>query len=149
MSDKPQFDPNKLIIVDFKTIKAHMETPEEFLMEKVEGHNLENELQLAFNLDDKLAKADYTIQVKTESKGGNDIEASGSFHFVFIYKVENLDELAELDNKNNLDVHPVLGNALSSITYSTIRGILLAKLQGSALEGFILPVINPNRLLNN
>jgi hypothetical protein len=44
---------------------------------------------------------------------------------------------------------PDLGNALSAITYSTARGILLTRLQGTAFQDFILPIINPNNLLNN
>jgi hypothetical protein len=44
-------------------------------------------------------------------------------------------------------LHPSLGNALASITYSTSRGILMTRFQGTALSDFILPVINPNNLL--
>ena len=40
-----------------------------------------------------------------------------------------------------------LGNALASISYATSRGILMTRFQGTALEDFILPVIDPNDLL--
>ncbi|GAO27720.1 hypothetical protein JCM15548_14569 [Geofilum rubicundum JCM 15548] len=48
-----------------------------------------------------------------------------------------------------MDLHPDLGNALSSVTYSTSRGILLTKMQGTALQNFVLPIINPNKLLHS
>ena len=149
MLDNQLFDPEKLSIIEFKFIKGQVDTPEDFYIDQVEGHHLENTLQLAFNLEEKLVKADYTVEIKTESKGENPKESTGNFHLVFIYRIENLEELAKPNKNNLLDLHPDLGNALSSITYSTSRGILLTKLQGTALENFMLPIINPNKLLHN
>ncbi|AEI49870.1 hypothetical protein [Runella slithyformis] len=146
MSDKQPFDPEKLSMIEFKLIKGQIDTPEEFDVEKIEGHQVENSLKLGFNLEDKLIKADFTADVKTDSKGGNEEEARGIFHLVFIYRVDNLEMLATPDN-NTLDVHPALINALSGITYSTARGIMLTRLQGTAFKDFILPIINPNKLL--
>lgn len=147
MPDKQIFIPEKLSIISFKLIKGQVEAPEEFIVENVEGHHLENNLELGFNLQDKLIKVDYTIDITTESKGKNKNEAKGSFHFVFIFSVENLEELAILNEKKMIDLNGSLGNALSGITYSTSRGILLTRLQGTPFQNFILPVINPNNLL--
>jgi hypothetical protein len=149
MSDNQLFDPEKLSIIEFKFIKGQVDTPEDFIIDKVEGHQLENTLQLAFNLEEKLVKADFTVEIKTASNNANSKESTGSFHLIFIYRIENLEELAKPDKNNLLDLHPALGNALSSITYSTSRGILLTRLQGTALQSFVLPIINPNKLLHN
>jgi hypothetical protein len=147
MWDNQLFDPEKLSITEFKFIKEYMETPEDFIEDKVKGHLLENTLQLAFNLKEKLVKVDFKIEIKTQSNGENTQESWGVFHFIFIYSVENLDELAK-PNNHLLDIHPALNNALTSITYSTSRGVLLIKLQGTSLQNFVLPVINPNKLLH-
>ena len=149
MSDNQLFYPENLSIIEFKFIKEQLDTPEEFIIDKVAEHQLENTLQLAFNLDEKLIKADFSVEIKTESKGENAKEASGIFHLVFTYRLENLEELAKSDKNNLIELHPALSNALSSITYSTSRGILLTILQGTALQNFVLPVINPNKLLHN
>lgn len=150
MSDNNNlFDPEKINIVEFKMVKGQVDVTEEFETSNVEGYHLDNSMQLGFNLDEKLVKADFTIEMKTESKGQNAKEASGNFHLVFIYYVENLNELAKPDDKNLIELHPGLANALSSITYSTSRGILLTRLQGTALQKFVLPIINPNKLLHN
>lgn len=148
MSDKQIFDPDKLSILEFKLIKGQVDSPEDFIIERIEEHLIENSLQLAFNLNEKLVKADFKIEIKTNSKGSNTKEALGSFHLVYIFRVENLEELALLNSNNLIDLNPYLGNALSSITYSTSRGILLTRLQGTPLQNFILPIINPNKLLN-
>lgn len=150
MSDNNNpFDPEKMTIIEFKMVKGQVDTPEEFDISKVQGHNLENSLQFGFNLQDKLVKADFSIEISTESKDLNPKESTGNFHFVFIYNVANLEELAKPAEDNLIELNSSLSNALSSVTYSTSRGILLTRLQGTALQEFILPVINPNKLLNN
>ncbi len=149
MQDKVVFDPEKMTLIDFKIIKGQVDTPENFDISKVVGHQLENSLQLGFNLDDKLAKAEFTVSVTTDSKGKNESEATGNFHLIFIYRIENLEELALPDKSERLSLNPGLANALSSVTYSTSRGVILTRLQGTALQNFVLPVINPNKLLHH
>lgn len=149
MQDKNVFDPEKIALIDFKMIKGQVNTPENFYINKVVGYHLDNSLQLSFNLDDKLAKADFTVNVKTDSKGENESEATGNFHLIFIYRIENLEELTILKKNKRLNLNPGLANALSSVTYSTSRGILITRLQGTALQNFVLPIINPNKLLHN
>lgn len=147
MQDKNVFDPEKIELIVFKIMKGQVDTSENFDISKVVRHELDNSLQLSFNLVDKLAKADFTVSVKTDSKGENESEATGSFHLIFIYRIENLEELAILEKNKRLRLNPGLANALSSVTYSTSRGIFLTRLQGTALQNFILPIINPNKLL--
>jgi hypothetical protein len=150
MSDNNNiFEPEKISILEFKMVKGQVDIPEDFDVEKVEGHQIENSLQLGFNLDEKLIKADFEINLKTQSKEPISKEATGNFHLVFIYQVENLQDLAKPDHNNLIELHPGLTNAISSVTYSTSRGILLTRLQGTALQNFILPVINPNKLLHS
>ena len=149
MQDNNIFDPEKITLIDFKMIKSQVDTPENFDNTKVAGHQLENSLQLGFNLDDKLAKADFTVSIKTDSKGENENEASGNFHLIFIYRIENLEGLAIPEKNKRLNLNPGLANALSSVTYSTSRGILLTRLQGTALQNFVLLIINPSKLLQN
>ncbi|SDA96031.1 hypothetical protein SAMN03080617_04169 [Algoriphagus alkaliphilus] len=149
MEHKDKFDPEKIALIEFKMIKGQVDTPENFDISKVGGHELDHALKLGFNLSDKLAKADFTISIKTNSKGSNESEASGNFHLLFLYQIENLAELAIPAKNKKLELHPGLANALSSVTYSTARGILLTRLQGTALQNFVLPIINPNKLLQN
>lgn len=149
MSDNNNiFEPEKISILEFKMVKGQVDVPEDFDAEKVVGHQIENSLQLGFNLDEKLIKADFVIDLKTQSNEPNSKEATGNFHLVFIYQIENLQDLAKTDENNLIELHPGLTNAISSVTYSTARGILLTRLQGTAFQNFILPVINPNKLLH-
>lgn len=91
---------------------------------------MDNTLQLGFNLEEKLAKAAFKVSVMTDSKGENECEVTGNFHLIFIYRILNLEELASPKKNKLLHLNPVLTNALSSVTNSTSRGILLTRLQG-------------------
>lgn len=139
--------PEKIEIVDFKIIKGQINSPFDFEIEKAEGHTFNVDFELGFNLDDKLIKASFSINVETKSKQKNVEEATGFFSFDYVFYVDNIEELTKLEKDKIVSLHPALGNALASITYSTSRGILMTRFQGTALRNFILPVINPNDLL--
>lgn len=139
--------PEKIEIVDFKIIKGQINSPFDFVKEKVAGHTFNVDFELGFNLDDKLVRADFSVHVETKSEEDSIEEAVGNFSFVYVFYVDNLEELTTLEKKETITVHPALGNALASITYSTSRGILMTRFQGTVLSDFILPVINPNDLL--
>ena len=149
MQDKQLFVPEKISMLEFKMLKGQVEAAESFDADSVLKHQVKSTLELGFNITDKLVKADFTIAITADSEGLEKSSVTGNFHFVFVYKVDNLDELAIVGKNNMVDLDGALGNALSSITYSTSRGILLTRLQGTALQNFILPVINPNNLFND
>jgi hypothetical protein len=139
--------PEKIEIVDFKIIKGQINSPFDFEDAKVQGHNFNVNFELGFNIPDKLIKADFSVNVETNSENETTEEASGAFSFAFVFHVNNIDELTKVEKDNTITISPALGNALAAITYSTSRGILMTRFQGTILSNFILPVINPNKLL--
>lgn len=139
--------PEKIEIVDFKIIKGQINSPFDFDITNVNGHHFDVHFELGFNVPDKLIKADFSVNVETKSSKEDTEEAIGAFSFVYVFHVDNIEELTKLEADNTVTVSPALGNALASITYSTTRGILMTRFQGTALSGFILPVINPNKLI--
>lgn len=139
--------PEKIKIINSQIVKCNIDSPFDFSMENIEGHSFDLNFELAFNLDDSLVKTDFVLHVSTKSKEEVELESAGAFHFVYVFHVANLNELAIPDENKEISLHGGLGNALASITYSTSRGILLARLKGTGLESFVLPVIDPNSLL--
>lgn len=141
--------PEKINIVNTQIVKCNIDCPFDFSLDNVQGHDYNLDFDMAFNLDDGLVKADFELKVTTKSKEEVETEATGDFHFVYIFHVENLQELAVPDENKEIALHGGLGNALASITYSTSRGMLFARLKGTGLENFMLPVIDPNSLLKH
>lgn len=90
MQDNNLFQPDKLSMVDHKLLRGQIDTPEQFDQEKIAGFFTDNSLQLGFNLQDKLAKAEISIQIRSNSENKNEKEATGNFELVYIYSVENL-----------------------------------------------------------
>ena len=146
MSDN-KFNPEKLTILEYKILKGQIDAPEDFTIENVEGHDIENSFDLGFDLENKLVRTELDVKITTKSKVSVSTEAKGHFTLVFIFEVDNLNELAVLNADNLIDLDPNLANALASVTYSTARGILLTRFQGTALQNFILPIVSPNKLL--
>ena len=146
MSDN-KFNQEKLTILEYKILKGQIDAPEDFTIENVEGHDIENSFDLGFDLENKLVRTELDVKITTKSKVSVSTEAKGHFTLVFIFEVDNLNELAVLNTDNLIDLDPNLANALASVTYSTARGILLTRLQGTALQNFILPIVSPNKLL--
>ncbi|MGC4129729.1 MAG: hypothetical protein QM564_09275 [Bergeyella sp.] len=62
--------------------------------------------------------------------------------FVFIFHCENFEELTQ-KIEDEIQVNSNLGLAISAITHSTARGILLIKLSDTVFKDFILPVVKP------
>jgi hypothetical protein len=142
------FEPHKIHLIRIEILKCHIDSPFELSIDKIKGHEFKMDFDLGFNLEDKLIKADFKLNIVSKSQGKNIEEATGEFFFVFIFNVENLDELAILNKKKHITLDGNLGNAVASITYSTTRGILFTRLKGTSLECFILPIIDPNDLLH-
>ncbi|QQD13401.1 hypothetical protein [Sphingobacterium sp. UDSM-2020] len=64
----------------------------------------------------------------------------------FIFEVENmLDFLVEVEHKK-VFTKQIVGT-LVGISYSTLRGLIYGKMSETNLNGFVLPVINPNDIL--
>ena len=148
MSKKAELQPEKIHLVDFKIIKGQIESPFDFDPEKVISHPFQVSFELGFSFENKLTKTTFSIALQTESEPEQE-EAKGYFEFVYVFEVENLSDLTKFNHKNEeeVEVDGNLGAALASIVYSTSRGILMTRFQGTVLQGFILPVIDPTELL--
>ena len=148
MPDKELFDAGKISIVDYKLIRGQIDAPEDFSISHVQGHHTLNVYNSGFDLEKKLAKTDFTVEITTNSDGLNELEAKGNFHFVYFFEIENLPELATANADGIISLNPALAHALASITYSTSRGILITRLQGTALQNYFLPVVSTSTLLS-
>ena len=71
---------------------------------------------------------------------------SGKFELTFGFKVGNLADLFDAKSPEP-GVHPQLLLLLTSVAFSTARGILWTRLAGTALDGVALPLIDPRQLL--
>ena len=137
--------PEKIHIIDFKITKGQIESPFEFALRDIKGYGFETEYNLAFNVEEQLVKSRLHVVVTADCEEQTLGTAQGLFELNFVYHIENLPDLIEKEGEQ-LTIDAGLSNALASITYSTTRGILMTRFQGTSLANFILPVIDPNQL---
>lgn len=143
---KKTLDVSQLSLFQYEIINASIKSSIGFDPELVEGHEFNVNLDMNFDEANKvvLAKLDFAISTKSSKEMP---QAKGEFELVYAFHVGNLEDLIERDEEGVLVVNAGLSNAIASVSYSTSRGILLTRFQGTPLSGFILPIINPNDLL--
>lgn len=143
--DKIQFNPEMLRMESCTITKFSMVNPEVFNEAMIRGFHTDNTLGLSFNFDESLVRANFRLIIKSESD--NEHQAQASFNIVYIFHVENMEEYATPNyEKTEVLLDPLCGSFINSISYSTSRGILLSKLQGTIMQSFILPIVNVSKI---
>lgn len=138
------FNPEKISMLHARMLHMRVESPAGFDATGILGYHLDHSHEMAFSLKSRRVKVDFRATVETDS-GCSAGEARGFFHLEFLYGVEELEEFIASGRAGKPVLGTSLGGLLGSVTYSTSRGILLERLRGTALEGFILPVIHPDK----
>ncbi len=140
--------PDKIHLKEFRIVEAEIKSPEFFGKNEINHYNSVCDFNMAFNLEDGLIKANLIINVHTVSNSNTNLqEAKVLFEMVYIFHIENFKDLAIQMPDDTLDLKGGLANAIASIAYSTSRGVLMTRLQGTVMSEFILPVIDPNELI--
>ena len=73
------------------------------------------------------------------------MEVSGRFDIAYFFGVENLEKLVN-DGEGFL-INPDLLSSLANIAYSTSRGIIYTRCQGTILKKVILPILSTQKLV--
>lgn len=140
------FTASTIALLDVKIVEGRVESHEDFSLADIVGFDPECTLRIFLGHLGNMLRAELKIWVDTESLP-NQPEAHGHFHFNFYFEVDGLREWITEEVTGDLIMDHGLQNAIASVTYSTARGILISRFQGTAFQRFILPVVNPNDLL--
>lgn len=97
----------------------------------------ENKLRLIFGCEIK------TFSTPNETER-NQINIVSKFEIEYYYIIKNFEQYVSRENNK---IMPDLLVAISSLAYSTSRGIIFAKCQGTLLSNVILPVMPNNQLV--
>lgn len=143
-----KFDASKVHFSAYRIVRAEIASTWDFEPDDSEDFSYDYHFEVAFNLEANDAKTSVQIAIESPSNSKGTLPAKGFYEFGFLFEVENLGDLVEVKRKKVTAIDPNLFLALASMSYSTTRGILMARLEGTDLAGFILPVINPTLLTN-
>lgn len=148
---------DKIHLFSINVFKSNLNTTDEYLDSPAEPEDIKvgYSQESGFNLDDKVVRIRLDIQLEGFDEKENELGLKGEYGIEFFFRVDNFEEFLEDDEEElseNGDedqklISAVLGGTLMGIIYSTARGIILERTQGTYFNGVILPVINPKDLL--
>lgn len=88
----------------------------------------------------------FTCEMKTERRvDGETIDISGTFEISYTFTVRNLGELASIEDKQ-VKIDNELLTSLFNLAYSTSRGVIYTRCQGTIVNDFILPILPTSKL---
>ena len=150
MSTEKKVDPEKIQIANIRTIKGNINGTSDIDEALIGGHQFSFEMGTGINPVDNIVGLQLVVNISLQDKNGVTLDIQASYTHEIIFIVENLgDFLTETGNeeKKGFLIDGTLGSVLVSIAYSTVRGIIFTRTQGTSLGSVILPVIDPKQLM--
>jgi len=141
--------PELISIISIKVFKAIQTTTDEYLDNPVKPDGIEIKLgqNTAFNIENKNIRIRLNVLLEAMKNETEPIGLSGEYGLEFHLHVDNLEQfIVEKDEKMLID--RLLGGTLSGIIFSTARGIIFERTSSTFFNGVLLPVIDPNLLLD-
>lgn len=143
---KHPFTAEKLHFLSFEIQSAEIKSPFGFNPELVIKHDFKLTWDMGFDMVGNIIKADLGVTVTTNSEGKQNEEAYGAFQIAAYYKLENLSEMVEEIGEDK-KIDQVMASQIAAVTFSTSRGIIYTRFQGTVLRDFILPIVDPMEIL--
>lgn len=140
--------PEMIEVLSIKVFKANIDATNDYLEMPVkpDGVSIELGQNTVFNLEKKNIRIRLIVKIEATKNESEKIGLSGEYGIEFHIHVENFsDFIVEKAGKKIIDRK--LGSTLTGIVYSTVRGIVYDQTSSTHFGGVILPVIDPNLLL--
>jgi hypothetical protein len=146
MKEERKIDADKIHILAIKTLKGNIECLAEDDTNKISGHLFSFKLDTGLATESRLVGMKLLVDIKAIDKQEKELTITGSYTHEMIFKIGNLDDfILKEEGKEKLDAG--LGSTLASIIYSTVRGIIYNRTQGTSIGVVILPVVAPLKLM--
>ncbi len=135
--EKNIFDINKVKLEEIRMVDASFVNPNnQSVLQEGESINLgisfESGVSLKASRIRAILKCDLNATISTDIKG--------SFKFFYIFLVEDLSSMVEMDGDNIININSDLLDCLVDTCYSTSRGIIYSRCLGTIFKSVILPI---------
>lgn len=148
MNPERKIEPEKIHMLSIKTLKGNINGSGGTDPALILGHHFNFSLGTGINEEEKLVNIELTIEIEAIGKNEELLNISGAYTHEIIFMVENLDDFLETPEEGKEAGMDFLLNAtLTGMAYSTIRGILFVRTQGTSLTTVILPVVDPKKII--
>lgn len=139
-------DADKIVILNIRTLQGNIECAEDAEVDKVAAHKFQFELEAGMDTDKHIIGQKLKVDISAFDKNERPLSIKGSYTHEMAFRVDNLLDHVNMKGERKL-LDPVLGSTLVGILYSTVRGIIFTRTQGTSLGTVVLPVVPPLRLM--
>lgn len=150
MSPERKINAEKIHLLLIRTLSGNIDAATDIEINAVTGHQFNFELQTGLDVDNNIIGLQLLVAIEARDKNDKPLNVRGSYTHEIIFRIENLIDFLdkiESGDKPRYNIDGGLGSTLVSIAYSTIRGIIFTRTQGTSLGSVILPVIDPKKLM--
>ena len=140
MSSKEELDIEKIQYLFIRDISFDYLMPRTPPSKERQSIHYKVNIEKNVSEDDKIIILLFNIELKTLDR--NNEEITGNYISEHLFKIENLEEFIK-KREDFFEIDDQIDNALTSLAYSTIRGLLYHKFSGTPFSNFILPVTRP------
>jgi hypothetical protein len=144
----PTVDADKIHLSAIKVIKARFDTSEEFLESPKETAGFEFGIakDFAYNLGEKRTRLRLFFTFDGRNEQEESVGLTAEYGIEVHFHIENMEEFVQ-EKGDGMQIDSVFGATLLGIGYSTARGIILERMQGTFFDSVILPVTDPHKVL--
>lgn len=144
-----KIEPSKIQILSIKTLKGNIHAGTGLDIHAVGRHKFDFELGVGFNSEEKIIGLELTVNIQAVSKTDESLDLTASYTHEIIFQIDNFDDFINKEgNQQEIKIDRIMAGTLAGIAYSTVRGIILTRTQGTSLNAVVLPIIDPKTLLS-
>lgn len=145
----PRVNPDLIHLREIILLESSLETSEDFLKSarKPPGSEVKIGHQAGGNPDENIFDIRLEIQIVGQDEQGQALGLKARFLILFRFEVDNLADFIQHQDEERTAIDSKLTLTLLNISYSTTRGMVLSRTQGTFFDGIILPVISPTVFL--
>jgi hypothetical protein len=149
MSEQIQVVPEKIFIRSIKILGGNITADPSAQIDEFIAYNVEYGISDDFSFEKKIFRFVLSTRINAIDQNDKYVGITGEYSIEYIFYVDNLEHY--IVNKDEptkgVIIHEILIHTLLSIVYSTSRGIVLGRTQGTSLDSVILPVIDTKTLM--
>lgn len=146
MKEGAIIDADKISILNIRTLRGNIDCPINADINEIKGHVFGFDLKTALRTEEKIVGLKLQVDITAVNEKNKKLPITGSYTHEMIFYIENLNDFIEKINKEQV-IDAAFGSTLVSIIYSTVRGIIYSRTQGTSLGIVILPVVAPLKLM--
>ncbi|MES2701182.1 MAG: hypothetical protein V4649_01000 [Bacteroidota bacterium] len=144
-------DSEKIHLIAMRILGANFFIAPALVDTPIGGYRLEYQVDNGLNLEERAIRIVIDGKFQAVDESDTPMDARCELSAEFIFNVEDLKQYMDGVDKNtgmNL-MHPSLGATVMGIAFSTFRGIVFTRTQGTFKDPLILPIVNPRKFLED